>query len=386
MAQSSPRRKTVSTATLVWVGAGLALAVAMAWLLWPRPMSVQTAIVDRGEVTRAIVEEARAEVRDLHSITAPVTGRLERISLRPGDVVKAGQVIARIGAPEASLLDARLAAEAQSTVNAARAAVRAAEANLALAQGDQKRTATLTQSGFASPAALDRVDRTLAAAAAELTARKADVLRAEAAAGYRSGSQASRSIKSPVDGTILRVLEESEGDVLVGTPLMEIGDPSQMEIVGEFLSQDVALMPEGAHVTVSGAGPQPIEGRVRLIEPFARTKISALGIEEQRVNVVIDFAGSGDAPRLGHGYKVDAAVQVFQASDVLRVPTDALVRHDGGWAVFALVGGHSQLRKVTIGDGDDRYRVVLSGLEQGDAVILFPGDTIQNGDLVEAGR
>ena len=386
MAQSSPKRNTISTSTLVWAGAGLALAAVMAWLLWPRPLPVQIALVDRGDVSRDIIEEARVEVRDLHSVTAPVTGRLERISLRSGDVVKAGQVIARIGAPAASLLDARLAAEAQSAVNAARAAVRAAEANLALAQGEQKRTATLTQSGFASPAALDRVDRTLAAATADVAVRKADVLRAEAAAGYRSGSQAVRSIKSAIDGTILRVLEESEGDVLVGTPLMEIGDPTQMEIVGEFLSQDVALMPEGARVILSGAGPQSMEGRVRIVEPYARTKVSALGIEEQRVNVVIDLTDSENPTRLGHGYKVDAAVQVFSAKGVLRVPTDALVRHNGGWAVFALVDGRSQLRIVAVGDGDDHHRVLLEGLNEGDAVILFPGDTIRDGDLVEAGK
>jgi HlyD family secretion protein len=386
MAHSSPKRNTISTSTLVWAGAGLALAVVMAWLLWQRPLPVQTALVDRGDVTREIVEEARAEVRNLHSITAPVTGRLERISLTPGDVVKAGQVIAKISSPAASLLDARLAAEAQSGLNAARAAVRAADANLALARGEQQRTAILTQSGFASRAALDRVNQTLAAADAEVAARKADVLRAEAAAGYRSGPQASHSIRSPIDGTVLRVLQESEGDVLVGTPLVEIGDPSHMEIVGEFLSQDVALMPEGARVIVSGAGAQSIEGRVRLIEPYARTKVSALGIEEQRVNVVVDLTGSGSPPRLGHGYKVDAAVQVFQATGVLRVPTDALVRHNGGWAVFALVDGRSQLRKVAVGDGDDHHRVVLEGLNEGDAVILFPGDTLRDGDLVEAGR
>lgn len=386
MAHSSPKRNTISTSTLVWAGAGLALAVVMAWLLWQRPLPVQTALVDRGDVTREIVEEARAEVRNLHSITAPVTGRLERISLTPGDVVKAGQVIAKISSPAASLLDARLAAEAQSGLNAARAAVRAADANLALARGEQQRTAILTQSGFASRAALDRVNQTLAAADAEVAARKADVLRAEAAAGYRSGPQASHSIRSPIDGTVLRVLQESEGDVLVGTPLVEIGDPSHMEIVGEFLSQDVALMPEGARVIVSGAGAQSIEGRVRLIEPYARTKVSALGIEEQRVNVVVDLTDPGSPPRLGHGYKVDAAVQVFQATGVLRVPTDALVRHNGGWAVFALVDGRSQLRKVAVGDGDDHHRVVLEGLNEGDAVILFPGDTLRDGDLVEAGR
>lgn len=386
MAQSPAKRNTIPTATLVWASAGLALAAVMVWLLWPDPLPVQTALVDRGEVTRNIIEEARAEVRDLHSVTVPVTGRLERISLRPGDFVKKGQVITKISAPAASLLDARLAAQAQSSVNAARAEVRAAEANLALARSEQERTAILTLSGFASPAALDRVNRTLAAAGAEVAAREADVVRAEAAAGYRSGSQASRFIRSPIDGTILRVLQESEGDVLVGTPLVEIGDLSQIEIVGEFLSQDVALMPPGARVVVSGAGAQPIEGRVRLIEPYARTKVSALGIEEQRVNVVIGLNSAASAPRLGHGYKVEAAVQVFQATGVLRVPTDALVRHNGGWAVFALVEGRSYLRKISVGDGDDHHRIVLQGLNEGDTVILFPGDTIRDGDLIKGGR
>lgn len=374
----------IPTATLVWAGAGLALVLAMTWLLWPRPTPVQTARIDRGEVTREIFEEARVEVQDLHAVTAPVTGRLERISLKAGDHVKAGDVIARIGAPVASLLDPRLAAEMQSAVNAARAAVRAAQANHALAEGDQQRTAALAETGFASPAALDRANRALTAATADLEARKADLVRAEAAAGQRSGSQAVRSIRSPVDGTVLRVLQESEADVMVGTVLMEIGDPSRMEIVGEFLSQDAALMPIGAHVTITGAGEQTIEGRVRVVEPYARTKVSALGVEEQRVNVVIDFDQTEGAPRLGHGYKVDAGVRVFRNADALRVPADALIRHDGGWAVLVIADSHARLHEVKIGDGDDSYRVVTSGLEEGDTVILFPGDSIRDGDLVEA--
>lgn len=383
MTEPAPARSPLTRAGLLWAGAGLLLAAAMIWLLWPRPTAVETALVDRGPVTREIMEEARVEVHDLHLVTAPVTGRLERISLHAGDSLRAGDLIARINPPAASLLDPRLAAEAQSAVTAARAGLKAAEARLALSQGDQQRTARLAASGFASPAALERADRTLAAAEAEVAARRADLLRAEASAGYRSGSQAVRTVRSPVSGTVLRVLQESEGEVVVGAPLIEIGDASRLEIVGEFLSQDAALIPEGASVTITGAGEAPLTGRVRLIEPYARTKISALGIEEQRVRVIIDFEAATSRVRLGHGYKVDAAVQVFNASDVLRVPTDALVRHNGGWAAFSLVGGRSRLRQVVLGDGDDSYRVIVSGIEEGERVILFPGDTLQDGDRVE---
>lgn len=386
MADTRTHGLKLSPAALAWAGAGLALVVAMIWLLWPRAVLVETAIIDRGDVTREIFEEARVEVRDVHAVTAPVMGRLEHIDLEPGDPVKTGQIVARIGAPAASLLDPRLSAEAQSAVNAARAAVRAAEANLDLANSERQRTAALAQSGFASPAALDRSQREFAAATAELDLRKAELIRAEAAAGRHSDSQATRAIRSPIDGIVLQVLQESEADIMLGALLMEIGDPSRMEIVGEFLSQDAARMKPGALVAITGIDDQVIAGRVRTVEPFARTKVSALGVEEQRVDVVIDFEPSAVTAGLGHGYKVDAGVQVFRAEGVLRVPTDALVRHNGGWAVFALSDGRARLREIRIGDGDDRFRVVSEGVQEGDVVILFPGDTVRDGDLVETAK
>jgi HlyD family secretion protein len=375
-------RGKISTATLLWTAAGSMLLIVIVWLAWPRALTVQTAKIDRGVVTREVVEDARVEVRDLYAVTAPVTGRLERIELKSGDTVKAGQTVAIIGASDASLLDPRVSAEAQSAVNAARAAVRAAEANQQLARDDQARTNQLAKTGFASPAALDRANKTLAGATADLAARQADLNRALAAAGYRTRSQAPRSVRSPVTGTVLRVLEESATDVLVGALLMEIGDPRDLEVVGEFLSQDAVLMQSGAHVTITGAAGEAIDGRVRVIEPYARTKVSALGVEEQRVNVVIDFEAAKQAPNLGHGYQVEAGVQVFRAPNALRIPTDALVRHNGGWATFIVENGHARLREIKAGNGDDSFRVIDGGLSEGDSVILFPGDTIRDGDLV----
>lgn len=386
MTQAPKIRAGIPTARLLWAGAGLALLVVLVWLAWPRALAVQTATIDRGLVTREVLEDARVEVRDLYAVTAPVTGRLQRIVLKSGDSVKAGQTVARIGASDASLLDPRVSAEAQSMVTAARAAVRAAEANQQLAKDEQARTSQLAKTGFASPAALDRANKTLAAASADLAARQADLNRALASAGYRTGNQGVRTVRSPVSGTVLRVLEESETDVIVGAPLMEIGDPRQLEVVGEFLSQDAALMHAGARVTITGAAGRAIEGRVRVIEPYARTKVSALGVEEQRVNVIIDFEPAEQTSNLGHGYQVEAGVQVFQAPNALRIPTDALVRHDGGWAAFIVENGHARLREIRTGNGDDNFRVIDGGLSEGDVVILFPGDTIRDGDLVRAAK
>ncbi|SUS03331.1 conserved hypothetical protein [uncultured Defluviicoccus sp.] len=377
-------RGKISTATLLWAAAGSLLLIVIVWLAWPRALTVQTARIDRGAVTRQIAEDARVEVRDLYAVTAPVTGRLQRIELKSGDTVKAGQTVARIGASDASLLDPRVSAEAQSAVNAARAAVRAAEANRQLASDEQGRTAQLAKTGFASPAALDRANKTLTGATADLAARQADLNRALAAAGFRTNAQTPRSIRSPVAGTVLRVLEESETEVPIGTPLMEIGDPNELEVVGEFLSQDAVLMQPGAHVVIAGAASEAIDGRVRVIEPYARTKVSALGVEEQRVNVVIDFETTKQSRSLGHGYQVEARVEVFRAPNALRVPTDALVRHNGGWATFIVEGDRARLREIKAGNGDDSFRVVESGLREGDTVILFPGDTIRDGDLVRA--
>jgi HlyD family secretion protein len=375
-----------TTARWIWLGSGLAVVVFLTWLAWPRPLSVMTAAIDRGEVRSEIVDEGRIKVRDVYSIAAPVGGLLKRIELEPGDDVAAGDVIATIIPADPTLLDARIAAETAAAVAAAKSAVAAAEADLVLARADQQRTAQLFERGFAAKAALDRANAGLKAAASAVSQRKAEVARARAAAGQSGArAKASTAVRSPASGKVLQLLQESEAVVAPGVLLMEIGDPGQVEIVAEFLSQDAALMREEAPAFIENwGGGEPLAARVRTIEPYARTKVSALGVEEQRVNVVVDFAAPEAAPRLGHGFRVDVRVVLSEQEDVLRVPTDALVRSGDGWSVFRLTDGRARLTDIAIGDGDDRYRAVLDGVAPGDQVVLFPGDDLKEGDRIRA--
>jgi len=374
----------LTTAHWIWLASGGAVAVLLAWLVWPRSAAVDIAVIDRGEVRREVVDEGRINVRDVYLVAAPVGGLLKRIEIEPGEDVGKGDVLATITPADPLLLDARIATEAQASVAAARAAVAAADADLALARADQQRTAKLFERGFAAKAALDHADAGLKSATSAVLQRKAELQRALAAAG-KPGMRARgvTSVRSPTAGKVLRLLQESETIVAPGAPLMEIGDPSKVETVAEFLSQDAALMHEGATAFVENwGGDQPLAAHVRTIEPYARTKISALGVEEQRVNVVADFEAPDAAPRLGHGFRVDVRVVLSEEKDTLRVPTDALVRAGDGWSVFKMMDGRAKLTRITAGDGDDHYRAVLDGLATGDQVVLFPGDFLKDGDRI----
>jgi HlyD family secretion protein len=192
-------------------------------------------------------------------------------------------------------------------------------------------------------------------------------------------------VRSPAGGRVLRVLQESETIAPAGSPLLEVGDPSQIEIVAEFLSQDAVQMQAGAAAAIENwGGDTPIPARVTRIEPFARTKISALGVEEQRVNVILHLAQPERAPPLGHGYRVDVRVVLAEQSDALRVPTDALVRDGRGWAVFVMSRGRARLTPLAIGAGGEDYRAVVRGLEEGQRVVLFPGDSLADGARIRA--
>lgn len=371
-------------ALLLWGGAGLVLLVVVGWLLWPRATRVETARVDRGEVSRTIFEDARLEVRDLYEISAPVGGRLERIELEPGDHVARGQALFHISALYPTLIDARAIAVMQAEVLAAEQSVAVATADLELSQKQLDRTNRLGNAGFASTAAMERARSAADGALARLRKAKADLQRTRAAGSRKTGGAQAHTARSPIEGVVLRVLRESEADVLAGAAILEIGDPERIQIVAEYLSSDAALMKHGQVAVIHGLGESPVEGRVRLVEPFARTKVSALGVEEQRVRVVIDIDAGAASATLGHGYQVDAGVVTFRADNVLRVPTDALVRHNGGWAVMRVRDGRALLSEVTLGDGDDQFRQVLGGIAEKDQVVLFPGDTIRNDDRVEA--
>lgn len=374
-----------SVAQRVWLGAGIAVSLMLVWLAWPRSMSVEAAIIDRGIVRSEVVDEARTRIHDVFVIAAPVSGELQRIELEPGDAVERGQVVASILPADPALLDARVAAEANAAVAAAQAALAASEAELQLAQSDQRRVATLFAREFASQAALDAANASLRAARAAVNARRAEVTRARAAAGSPSArARRATPVTSPAAGRVLRVLQQSETIALAGAPLIEIGDTSQIEIAAEFLTQDAVRMQAGASAQIENWGSDtPIPARVFRIEPYARTRISALGVEEQRVNVILHLVDPDSAPPLGHGFRVDARVVLNEQRDALRVPTDALVRDGDGWAVFVVRGGRARLTPITLGGGGDDYRAVSSGLREGDRVILFPGDTVGDGVRVQ---
>jgi HlyD family secretion protein len=352
--------------------------------MWPRPVSVEAAVIDRGEVRQELGEEGRVRIRDVYTLSTPVGGLLQRLGLHAGDRVRTGDVVATVIPASPTLLDARSEKEANAAVAGARSALRAAEADAQLAQTENDRTSQLFSRGFAAKAALDRTQSVLAAANAAVSQRKADLERALAMISRPAPRSKKIEIRSPSSGRILQVLQENETTVSPGAAILEVGDPAKIEIVAEYISQDAAQMREGACAVVDTGGGALLKARVKTVEPFARTKVSALGVEEQRVNVILSLDdGAVTAARLGHGYRVDVRVILFEQKDVLRVPTDALVRKgSGGWAVYRIADGRAKLTPVGVGEGDDRFREVREGLQEGDQVVLFPGSRVSDGDSV----
>ncbi|MDI1282221.1 efflux RND transporter periplasmic adaptor subunit [Brevundimonas sp.] len=379
-----PSLPRLSLARWLWTATGLVLVIGLVWLAWPRPLRVEVAVIDHGPVRREIIDEGRTRIHDVFVISAPVAGNLQRIELHPGDPVSRGAVVATILPADPALLDARLAQEAAAVVTAARSALAAAEAGADLAQRDRTRVARLAAQGFAAPAALDGANAALRAARAEVSARQAELQRARIAAGGGATQPGIPTpVRSPASGRVLQLLRPSQGVVLIGTPLLELGDPANLEVVAEFLSQDAMLIPTGATAFLEGWGGETVlPARVSIIEPFAHTRISALGIEEQRVNVILHLSDPEAAPPLGHGFRLDVRVVVSETPNALRVPTDALVRNSTGWAVFRIIDGRARLTPIRIGTGDDRFRTLLEGLTAGERVILFPGDAIRDGSRV----
>jgi HlyD family secretion protein len=384
IALTPERLKAVKLAHWLWIAAAALLVVFFAWMLWPRAQVVEIARIDRGEVRRDIVDEGRTRIHDVFTIAAPVSGALQRINLEPGDFVMREQVVATIAPAAPALLDARVAAEAAANVATAQSSLVAAQAELGLAQRDQDRVARLHAQGFASTAALDASNANLSATRAQVAARRSEVARARAAAGAGAATvRTATAVRSPASGRVLRLMQQSEGVVAIGTPLMEIGDPRNMEIVAEFLSQDTVDMRVDARAFIENwGGRQALPAHVTRIEPYAHTKISALGVEEQRVNVILRLDSPDSAPPLGHAFRVDVRVVAAELQNSVRVPTDALIRSGQGWAVFRIVDGRARMTPVEIGEGGDRYRGVVHGLLPGNVVIVFPGDALRDGARV----
>lgn len=345
-------------------------------------------------------------VRDLYIVSAPVTGQLLRVPLKPGtSVVPHVTVLARIQPMEPAPLDARAYSQAQAEVrqledrlSADRSRVTELRAQLSFSERDFARVDSLAGRGFVPQASLDRAraakdrDRAalnMAVRSADATAHSLESARAALlVAGTTQKGAGAVSVTSPVGGYVLRVPQESERPVVAGTPLVEIGDPKQLEIVTDLLSSDAVRVNAGAPVVIEDwGGDRPLKGRVRLVEPYAFTKISALGVEEQRVNVVVDFTEPLEAiQRLGHGYRATMRIVTWSAPEVLKVPISALFRTAGQWSVFMVDRqNRARLRKVAIGHMNDQEVEVLGGLNAGDKVVLHPSDKVGDGVKV-AGR
>ena len=367
----------------IWMVVIAVAAAAVVWGMWPRPVEQDLVTIDSGDVRVELVDEGRTRMHDVYIVSAPVSGRVLRVEVEPGDIVARGEIIARMTQAAAGFLDTRSDLSARAAVDAAQASLRATETDLALAAREHERTRTLADQKLVAAAAVDVSQARLDSAKAGRDAAQANLVRAQSAlqpAERMAGGNI--VIRAPVAGSVLRVPQKSENVVPVGSPLIEIGDRGHVEVVAEFLSQDAVRMRAGQKATIENWGGPPLAAMVERIEPIARLKVSALGVEEQRTNVVLQFADQTAAGALGHEFRVDVRVAVEDAGSVLRVPLGALFRHDAGWAVYKVVDGRARLTDVTVGIADGNYRQIVGGLAAGDQVLLFPGNTVKDGKMV----
>ena len=382
-----------SKRTVGYAGTALVAAALLAWWAWPDPRIVETARVTRGPVQVAIEEDGETRAVDRYGVAAPVAGRLLRVALREGDAVKTGQVVAEIAplpisAADRDLLEAKLEVARALKVEADER-VRRAEDDAAQAERERVRVADLVAKKFMSEQALEQAVVTAKTKAIDVKAARsraaAAVAEVEAAratlTAIREKAPTVRAT-SPVDGRILRITEKSERVVQPGTVLVTVGDPQALEIVVDVLSNDAVRIRPGMRMLLTGwGGAEAVEAVVRLVEPAAFRKVSALGVEEQRVNVIADFKSV--PPGIGDAYRVDARIIVAEKPDVLRVPVGALFRRDGKWTVFVVAGGRAVAREVGLGLRGARNAEVLSGLADKDEIVLYPGNELAEGARVQ---
>lgn len=366
--------------------------------LRPKPIPVETAAVARGPLTVHVVEEGKTRIRNRYVVAAPVAGNMRRVTLKAGDEVKAGQTVLTVIEPAlAPLLDARSQAQSEARVEAAAAARLRAQESLEMArtaarfaQASWERVRKTTDEGSISVSDRDTIEREAQmrdreVRAGEFALKIADHELAQAKAALISLSAPSESlaaleVKAPVSGRVLQVRQESAMTITAGTPLLEIGDPADLEIEAEILSRDAVGIREGADVLVEQwGGDEVLKARVRRVEPAAFTKVSALGVEEQRVIVLCDLDKSPAAAVLGDRFRVEVRIAVWHEADVLLVPGGSLFREGGDWLTFVLRDGRAVKTKVQIGRSDGKMSQVLGGLQAGDEVLMHPPDTVKDG-------
>lgn len=396
----------------------LTIAASVAALFWafaPKPVSVEVAEVIRGHFEQTIDEDGKTRVRERYMVSAPLAGRVQRIAVKVGDAVARGDVVAIMHPAAPPLIDARTEREleervgaAQATLARARTTVEHARAALAQSRADAQRTQKLAAQGFIAPTQLERDELKVTLSAREVEATEFERHAAEhqlelaRAALTRSrqgwntgrGEHGKRSeqfdIRSPVTGRVLRVTQESESVVTPGAPLLEIGDPTDLEVVIDVLSGEALHIAPGQTVKLerpaSAAGANSaLDGRVRRVEPSAFTKVSALGVEEQRVNVLIDITSPREQwQNLGDAYRVDARIVVYTAGNALKVPVAALFRDGTQWAVFVADGGIARRRMIETVRRGAREALVDKGLAPGERVVVYPGDAVREGRRISA--
>lgn len=388
----------VTKRTLLWMGVAAVSVLGVVWILRPEALAVSTAAVDRGPLEVVVEEDGETRVEERYVLAAPVTGRLVRLQCEAGDSVEEGEVLARVYPLP---LDSRAVQEASGRLGSAEALLRAAQARLDQAEAvwdEARRTLARLEAvsaqvpGSVSEQRLDAAQTTERSAALEVEQARGGVESAafqvqSARAGLLGAEVGTEGepipVLAPAGGRVLRLYEECERAVTAGSPILEVGDPRRLKVVAELLSADAARIREGAEARITwGEGRDTVQGVVRTIEPSAFTRVSPLGVEEQRVNVVVAFAG-GEV-LLGDRYAVDVTVVVWSAEDVLRVPVSALFRVNGGWGVYVLEDGRARLRRMEMGERGRLRAQVLDGLTEGETVILYPSSEMEDGVRVES--
>ncbi|MGE5101399.1 MAG: efflux RND transporter periplasmic adaptor subunit [Deltaproteobacteria bacterium] len=389
----------LTRAKLIGATLGVLAIAAVAFALRPKPLVVETSTIARRNLEATVDADGRTRVRERYVVVAPVAGRLARITRVEGALVRAGDIVARLTPLP---LDSQAVTQAQARVDGANALVleasaqvRVANANLDQRRRELSRAKRLAQVGGVAPRVVEESElaelqakESVRAAEERARAAEADARQARAALlGREANRPATVLVRAPAGGRVLRVPERSERIVAAGTPLLELGDPASLEVVVDVLSSDGATIHPGDRVRLAewgggdnGEHMNPLAGRVREIEPAGFTKVSALGVEEQRVNVIVDV--DTIPPGVGDGFRVDASIIVWSAPNVIVVPRSALLQASGtsgGWSAFVVKSGRVEARSVRIGHVGGTAAEVLVGVDEGDEVVLFPSDQVKAG-------
>jgi HlyD family secretion protein len=385
------------------IAVGLVVALGLVYGFMPKPVDVDVVPAKRGPLRVTVEEEGRTRVKDRFVVSAPVAGYLKRVDLEVGDAVRKGKCVARLEPLRSTVLDPRSRAEAEAAAASARAALDAAKEKTRAAAADAEYSRTrnlrmkkLAVDGHISKDDLDqsesetrKADAILLSSEAAVSAAKSDLERAESVLRYSAAEHEPDGgktvvVAAPVSGKILKLHRESEGVVNSGDPLLDIGNSHGLEVKAEVLSADAVKIRKGMPVFFERwGGDLPLSGRVRIVEPAGFTKVSSLGVEEQRVLVIVDFTSPADAWQgLGDGYRLDASFIIWEGKDVLQVPASALFRKGEGWAIFMVENKRARMRPVEVGNRNGLAAEIVRGIAEGEQVIAHPDDRLSDGSRV----